>query len=179
MRILPYIFTLVFDGWTSSSTHYVALLASFPSQNSNGFEMRLLSVSSMGNECQLTAEEHIKYFDYVLSLYSKSLNNACALVGDDAPDNRAIAIRSNIPFVGCASHRLNLAVRDILQHHSEVISKVHPIMLKLRTLLLRAKLLNLTPLCPYLRNETTLELKLFHVGALSKTTRVSSQFAVT
>ena len=116
--------------------------------------MRLLSVSPMGDECQLTAEECIKYFEYVLSLYSNSLNNVFALVVDNAPANRAIAIRANIPFVGCAYHRFNLAARDILQHHSDVISKVHAITLKLRTLLLSAKLLKLTPLNPYLRNET-------------------------
>lgn len=36
-QILPSQIALVFDGWTSGSTHYLAVFSSFPAQNDNGF----------------------------------------------------------------------------------------------------------------------------------------------
>eukprot|EP00171_Calliarthron_tuberculosum_P002604 IDg2604t1 len=57
-------------------------------------------------------------------------------------------------FVGCASHRFNLAVQDILSSYEDVLSLVHNLMLKLRNLIAAAKLRNLTHLRPKMRNVT-------------------------
>ena len=42
-RCLPEQFALVFDGWSCGSTHYVVVFATFPAQNSLGYDKVLLS----------------------------------------------------------------------------------------------------------------------------------------
>ena len=58
-------------------------------------------------------------------------------------------------MIGCASHRLNLAVNNFLLPHENLISKVHTIMVKMSNLkragTLRRKNVNLQPI---LRNKT-------------------------
>ena len=144
-------FALVFDGWTSYSSHNIALYSSFPANNRKEFICRLLSVSPMRDECQFDSDQHIEYFNYVLSLCEKSMNYLFSLVSDNASVNKSISDKTGIPFIGCSSYRFNLAVHDILEHDEILISKVHSIIVKLRTLLLSAKLQKLSQLRPYLR----------------------------
>ncbi len=60
--------------------------------------------------------------------------------------NKSIAEKTGCNFIGCASHRFNLAVKDYLVHHSELIDKVSVIMKKLRSPVAAAKLRKLTHL---------------------------------
>ena len=69
-------------------------------------------------------------------------------------ENKAIANRACVPLIGCASHRFNLAVQDLLSEEEAALSKVNHLMVKLGTLLLGAKLRKLTPLRPKTRNMT-------------------------
>ena len=57
-------------------------------------------------------------------------------------------------MIGCASHRLNLAVNKYLQPFEPMLSKIHSIMLKLKSLKRSANLRKKTPLRPILRNKT-------------------------
>ncbi|ETN19814.1 hypothetical protein PPTG_04989 [Phytophthora nicotianae INRA-310] len=59
-----------------------------------------------------------------------------------------------IPLVGCASHRLNLAVRTLLEPHEADLEQVQSLMKRLRTLTQAAKLRLKTSLRPKLRQET-------------------------
>ncbi|KAG2800607.1 hypothetical protein PC112_g20404 [Phytophthora cactorum] len=59
-----------------------------------------------------------------------------------------------MPLVGCASHRLNLAVKRFLEPHEEDLENVQVLMRKLRTVKEAAKLRAKTPLLPVLRQET-------------------------
>ena len=133
-------FALVFEGSTSNSSHYVASYASSPPNNRSGFISRLLSVYSIGDECQLESDQHIEYFDYVLSLYGKSTDNVVAIVGDNPSVNESIFGKTGIPFIGFASHLFNVAVGDILERDKILVSEVQSIMAKLRPLLLSANL---------------------------------------
>ena len=54
--------------------------------------------------------------------------------------------------MGCSSHRFNLAVNDVLVEYKEILSKIIRLMIKLKTLLLTAKLRQLTPLWPKILN---------------------------
>ncbi|KAG3000972.1 hypothetical protein PC129_g17990 [Phytophthora cactorum] len=56
-----------------------------------------------------------------------------------------------VPLVGCASHRLNLAVRDFLGPHEAALDQVQLLVRKLRTLNQAAKLRIKTSLVPVLR----------------------------
>jgi hypothetical protein len=59
------------------------------------------------------------------------------LTGDNCSTNKALANIMRVPLVGCASHRLNLAVNDFYDNSpqsKELISKVDKLMTALRTL---------------------------------------------
>lgn len=58
------------------------------------------------------------------------------------------------PLVGWASHRFNLAVKQIMNKEQNLLSKINTLMLKLRTLLMSDKLQQHTTIRPLLRNET-------------------------
>ena len=70
--LLPEKIALVFDGWSSDSTHYLAVFATFPSANERVFSQRLLTMSPMGDETTLSASEHYEFLSYLLGLYRLS-----------------------------------------------------------------------------------------------------------
>lgn len=152
--ILPNKIALVFDGWSTDSVHYLAVFASFSSSNQNGYDTRLLTISPIGDECNLNADEHIEFLDFVLKLYGKQWADVVCLVGDNVSTNKSLSNKTGIPLIGCCSHRFNLAVKDVLRSEEELIMKIQVIMVKLRGLLLSANLRKLTPLKPMLRNNT-------------------------
>lgn len=62
---LPDKFALVLDGWSSSSAQFVAVFASFPSTNVQGYSVRLLAFFLVEDEIDLGADEHVSLFDHV------------------------------------------------------------------------------------------------------------------
>ena len=90
---------------------------------------------------------------FILDVYGKSWNNIICLVGDNVAVNKSISTKVDVPLVGCASHRYNLAVRDVIAGEIELVNKFNTLISKLRTLLLSSKLRKLTPLLPKICNE--------------------------
>ena len=138
--LIPNRLALIFDGWTNNSTHYIAIVASFPKTNEDGFATRLLSVSRMGDESRLAADQHIDFSMYTLNSYGKSWTDVICLIGDNVSVNLSFANKTGIPYIECASHRLNFTVQDFRKVDELLISKVNNLMVKLRNLLLSAKL---------------------------------------
>lgn len=71
--------------------------------------------------------------------------------------NRRTARIAGKPHIGCASHKLNLEVREMLCKHPDlcgVIKSVHDIMKMAKSLKNQAILRNLTDLKPILHNKT-------------------------
>ena len=62
----------------------------------------------------LNVEEHVKFVGYILELYNNSWEKVCSLVGVTCDTNKSIANSTDVPLVGCAIHRFNLAVQDLL-----------------------------------------------------------------
>lgn len=62
------------------------------------------------------------------------------LVGDNCAANKRLANLIGVPLVGCASHHLNLALRDYLAPFDSELEEVQQLMRKLRTLTQAAKL---------------------------------------
>jgi len=149
-EILPSKFALIFDGWTAGDTHYVALYASFSSNNDLGFSTALLSFAPLDTETSQSAKAHQKYIEYVLNLYGKSMSNVAAIVGDNCNTNRALAKLCMVGFVGCASHRYNLAYKDLLTPQKDIIEKVSKVMKKFGNPIPAAKLRKLTTIKPKL-----------------------------
>lgn len=152
---LPDTFALEFDGWTSGTVHYVALIASY---SKNGVhEETLLALAPLVNEESLGAEQHIEFMESTLALYNKSLTNVVAFIGDNCSTNRKISNDCDIPLIGCASHRFNLAVNKWLDTEcgfQGVLDDIHKLMIELRKLKNAAKLRSLTDLCAVKNNET-------------------------
>jgi uncharacterized CHY-type Zn-finger protein len=113
---LPASFGLIFDGWSQSGTHFLAVFASYYNKeskiaSSKGACYPMLSLAPLLNETSFTADEHITFFGELLTLYGKSIDNVAFFVGDNCETNQCISRRLNIPLIGCAAHKLNLAVK--------------------------------------------------------------------
>ncbi|KAG7354964.1 hypothetical protein IV203_004320 [Nitzschia inconspicua] len=153
---LPLKFALVFDGWSSDdNTHYVALFATFPDPTKEHRYLKvLLSMSPMGDGDNLTAQEHHAFITDILGVYRKTWANVVCLIGDNCSTNKATATAASLPLVGCASHRFNLAVKDILKDYADLITCVCRLMKKLKNIIPAAKLRKLTPLRAKCSNAT-------------------------
>ena len=96
----------------------------------------------------MNAGGHIEYIDYVLNLFNQSFENVVAITGDNCSANRSIARKLEIKFVGCATYRYNLALKDLFVSESACIEKVHSIMKAMKHPVVSAKLGKLAPLRP-------------------------------
>ena len=94
------------------------------------------------------------YFTQYTGLYGKSLSCVLDLVADNENLNKALARVLKVPMVGCASHRLNLAVNMFMNNYEDLLDKIHATMLKMSSLKKSGALRKLTPLRPVLRNKT-------------------------
>ena len=52
------------------------------------------------------------------------------LVADNTNTNPATADLLGVPFIGCASHRFNLAVQKYLEPNQKIIVNIHQIMIR-------------------------------------------------
>ena len=147
---LPSKFALIHDGWTANQTHYVGMFATFPSSNEIGYERILLGFSSFESEDSMSADAHIEYITFVLELFNRSISNVVGIVGDNFSVNLSISRKLETGFIGCASHRFNLAVKNLFKEDDGSSAKVHAIVKSLRKLILAAKLRkhsHLSPIC--------------------------------
>ncbi|KAG3119549.1 hypothetical protein PI124_g15683 [Phytophthora idaei] len=87
--------------------HYVAVYGVFEADGV--LRTQLLAVSPLQDGSQ-DADAHIKLFDGVFDVYNKKLDMVAFVIGDNCSSNQSIATKLGVPLVGCASHRVNLAV---------------------------------------------------------------------
>lgn len=88
------------------------------------------------------------------------MSSIVALIGDNAPTNKALAKRLGPPksgcgLIGCHSHRFIIAMQEFLSSHSTLIDVVHYIMRKLSSLIPSARLRQLSTLKPKLNFVTS------------------------
>ena len=153
---LSQFFGLMIDGWTEmgSSTHYLGVFGLFSDKSTGQSVCPLLAFSLLIDESSYTADSHIAFLEFVLNVYDKSIQNVKFLVCDNENLNKSISRKLNIPMIGCASHRLNLAVKAALIDAQQEMDLVMKLMKKLSFLKQSAKLRKATNLRPVLRNET-------------------------
>ncbi|ETN12809.1 hypothetical protein PPTG_08850 [Phytophthora nicotianae INRA-310] len=77
-----------------------------------------------------TASSHVKFLDVILSYYGRSKASIAYIVGDICSVNGAVADQLQVPMVGCASHRLNLAVNLLLAGDDKLLDKIQKLMYK-------------------------------------------------
>jgi hypothetical protein len=141
-------FGLVFDAWSSSGIHFVCLFASSPL-----FSV-LLKFSPFENEENLSAQSLKDFVLDTLEIYGKTLEDVLFLVSDNCSVNICLASRLELPLIGCASHRFNLAVKEYLHPHESVLKKINELMKKFSTIKGKAWLSKRSHLRPVMRNST-------------------------
>ncbi|KAG6959313.1 hypothetical protein JG687_00008871, partial [Phytophthora cactorum] len=82
-----------------------------------------------------SAETHRVFLQEMLRMdYGKDIGMSAFIVGDNCSVNKRLAGLLHIPLVGCASHRLNLAMEELLEKSSQDLGSVQALMIKLRSL---------------------------------------------
>lgn len=85
----------------------------------------LLTLPPFEDETSQNGENHEEFIEFVLPLFRKSWENVLAIIGDNCALNRCLAKslcnNHQIGSVGCASHRFNLAIKDMLKKDKIII----------------------------------------------------------
>lgn len=86
----------------------------------------MLAFSPLLEEDNQTSDNHLELIEFVLELFGKDVSDVICLVGDNCNTNKALADLCDLPLVGCAAHRFNLAVQDYLEikAHNDLLVQV-------------------------------------------------------
>jgi hypothetical protein len=164
-HIIPDKFGVIFDGWTCDGTsqHYYGFFLAW-SNPIDGYQTCLISCgvtfpSDDEDEDRATffaAEDIYRTLTHRLEIFGKTCQNIDYLGGDNCSVNKKLSRLLDVPFVGCASHRLNLAVKNYLDQPTiaPIINKVNSLMKSLLSLKNSMILMKETPLRPEIRNQT-------------------------
>ncbi|KAG6612840.1 GTP-dependent nucleic acid-binding protein engD [Phytophthora cinnamomi] len=117
---VPDRFGLIFDGWTHASEHFIAVFACYEVKGARKTPLLCMAPLLNALEEDLSARGHMEFLANMLP--------------------RDFATLMGVPLVGCASHRLNLAVQADMEQFSADLDLVQSLILKLRTLTQSAKL---------------------------------------
>lgn len=85
-------FSLVFDGWTTGGTHYVAVFATFPrhTRDEIGYENVLLAFSRLEEEENMDPEDFKDFMEWVLPVFAKTIKYVVAILGGNCSTNRSL-----------------------------------------------------------------------------------------
>ena len=86
--------------------------------------------------------------------FGRSRDDLLFLVADTTIVNPTTAIFLGCKFIGCASHRFNLAVREHLIAYEDLLCDINTLMMKLSNIKIAKALGKVTELEPFIRNET-------------------------
>ena len=148
---MPMKIGLMLDGWCdmSTSTYFLGIFACYATKQGSKFP--LIAFSPLLNEEDHTASNQISFIESVLGIYGKTTANVTFLVCDNEETNKSIARRLCLPMIGCASHRLNLALKLVLEDYASEVNTINQLMKKLMTLRNSAKLREKTNLRPIMK----------------------------
>lgn len=151
--VLPSKFSIVYDAWTSRSSHFVGTFITF-ADKCILIAFTLMDMEMDDDEPTFNAEKFMNVIQQQLEFYGKSFDNVVCITGDNCSVNKRLADLINKPMVGCASHRFNLGVNLFLRPHEVLLGKIEQIMTRLRTLKAASKLRTQTEYSTVLRNKT-------------------------
>ncbi|ETP44051.1 hypothetical protein F442_09313 [Phytophthora nicotianae P10297] len=63
-----------------------------------------------------------------------AVTQLCFYVWDHASVNVAIAMKTSVPMIGCASHQMNLVMQALMNDYTDLLEKVQRLMSKLNTI---------------------------------------------
>ncbi|POM78194.1 Hypothetical protein PHPALM_4301 [Phytophthora palmivora] len=129
---IPRKFGIMTDEWSFHSEHNVAVFAVFEhDQHSEKMPLALAPNFDGGVEDQ-TAESHVAFLTGILPFFQRDITSIVYLVGDNCSVNTRLTDLLQVPFIGCASHRLNLAVNLLLDDYEPQLELIQQLMRKLR-----------------------------------------------
>ena len=128
-NIVPDKFGLVFDGWDSgSSVNFFGVFVIWWDEKRKANRVYLLRLCPLIDETDLGAQSHLDSIISFLSDIDRTLDNVVCMMGDNCTVNLSLAHKAHKPFIGCHSHRLNLAVNLFIAPHQLHINKVRSFM---------------------------------------------------
>ena len=130
------------------------MVAGYPSHDQD-FETALLDFSPLLDETSQSSSEQFDFLMLTLLNFGKTIaEKVIALIADNCETNKALADLCEVPLIGCSSHRLALAVKELLKPHETLLNKINMIMGKLNSPKMSAELRKLTPLRPIQQGAT-------------------------
>lgn len=85
----------------------------------------LLDTEACDSDPHHDADAHIAFLKTILKPVKRHIECVRFLVGDNCSVNGSIARKLGVPLVGCASHRLNLAMNQYLETHADILDKIN------------------------------------------------------
>lgn len=76
--VIPNKFAIMFDGWSDSNTHYVAIFATFMIKGQ--YHEVLLACRPLLQEDDLSADQHLLFLEDTLEVYGNSMENVICLI---------------------------------------------------------------------------------------------------
>ncbi|ETV64905.1 hypothetical protein H257_18272 [Aphanomyces astaci] len=168
MKELPDKFGVVLDGWTQMREHFIALFAVYV--NAGDRKEVLLSMTPLIKDTSLThvqgvdelqpspetdeivshtAEKNVHWIRKQLAKFKRSTTCITFIVADNCSVNKKMTTDMKVPLLGCASHRFNLAVQDLMKgEFADLLAKVQKVMLSCKAPNNAAELKKLTSLKP-------------------------------
>lgn len=121
--ILPEEFGIIIDGWSDGmSGHYVAIIATFCVALNNPREV-LLEINKLPDLTNQNSLNHETFIKQVLSKYGRDETALQFLIADNTNLNPSIARNLNTHFIGCYSHKYNLAMQYFSTRFKKALEK--------------------------------------------------------
>lgn len=115
-KVLPDRFAFIFGGQNVIPISYISLFTTFSAVCEACYERVLLDISPIEIETTQWAQEHYEILEFVLSAYSIYLTSPVASIGDHSSTDSAFARLIAAIYVGCYSHRYDLAVEEFMSY---------------------------------------------------------------
>ena len=77
------------------------------------------------------ADSHVESIEKFLGGIGKTMANISVMMGDNCTTNISLANKAHKPFIGCYSHRLNLAVKFCVRPQQPLLAKINSLMILL------------------------------------------------
>jgi hypothetical protein len=120
-RELPDKFGMIIDGWTGADkVYYICIYGQYAI---DGIPKRpLLAMCPPIDELSHSSHSHYQTIEETLKWYNKDISNLSYMISDNCSTMTSLANYLNVPFIGCASHKLNIAIRRYLGIHFPINS---------------------------------------------------------
>lgn len=137
---LPSKFCLVMDGWSCADTHVSGVFFTFFIEIWNGYSVFLVAFSPLTDNFCLDAQEHVDFLNLVVETYEKIWHIVVAFIEGNCATHKQIVNIAIRTFVGCAAYCFNLVMMIIVRKRQHILDEVKSFVVKLRTLMVAAKL---------------------------------------